>query len=198
MVVLILTGLALLLAPPASAHVETVSGPVRVGMGWGNEPALSGSENFVDVELAGADGRPVRVPAGALTVEVAFGTSVRTLPLVPGEVPGAYRAPIVPTRPGTYAFHLTGTVRGRPVDVRATCSERTFDCVEDAAALQFPTREPSAGELAERADREIARAKRDAQDTADDARAFALVALVVALLALGAAVVVVVRSRRRT
>jgi hypothetical protein len=195
MIVLIVTGLLLALSPNASAHVVETSGPYRVTMGWGEEPALSGERNFVEVEVADAGGAPVRVPAGALTVEVSFAGAVRTLPLEPAE-DGGLRAVLVPTRPGTYAFHVTGTLRGSPVDVRATCSERTFDCIEDAAAFQFPAREPSTGEVAQRADRETARATRDAQDSADDARTLALVAVIVAALALVAAVVLGLRGRR--
>jgi hypothetical protein len=196
MVVLILTGLLLALAPGASAHVARTSGQYRVEMGWGQEPALSGSQNFVDVELSDAGGTPVRVPSGAMSVQVTSGGAVRTLPLEPGDVPGAYRAVLIPTRPGTYAFRVSGRVRGTPVDVRASCSERTFDCVQDASALQFPAREPSAGEVARRTDREIARAEQDADNSADDARTIALVAFLVAIAALALSVVVVVLSRR--
>src|SRR4051812_7092971 len=196
MVVLLLMALLLALAPSASAHVVEASGPYRVSMGWGVEPALSGSQNFVDVGLTDAAGRPVIAPARSLTVQVTFGTAVKTLPLEPSDDPGGYRAVLVPTRPGTYGFHVSGTVRGGAVDVRATCSERTFDCVEDPAALQFPAREPSAGEVARRADREVARARRAADDSADGARNLALAALVVAVAALALAVILVVRARR--
>jgi hypothetical protein len=196
MVVLILTGLLLALAPPASAHVARTSGQYRVTMGWGEEPALSGAQNFVDVEVSGAQGVPVRVPAGALTVQVTTGGAAKTLALEPGDFPGAYRAVLVPTRPGTYAFRVTGRVRGTPLDVAASCSERTFDCVRDASGFQFPGREPTAGEAAARADREIARAERRADERVDRARSLAIGALAVALLALAAAVATAVRARR--
>jgi hypothetical protein len=196
MLVLVLIGVLSVLAPGASAHVVERSGPYRVSMGWGNEPALSGSENFVEIGLADASGAPVPAPAGALDVEVGFGGAVRTLALAPGEEPGTFRAVLVPTRPGTYRFHVTGTVRGRAVDARAACSERTFDCVVDAAGAQFPAREPSSGEVAEKLDRQLPRAQREAKETADDARRLALVALVVAVLAVAAAVVLGVRGRR--
>ena len=196
MLVLIVTGLVLALSPPASAHVVEPSGPFRVTMGWGVEPALTGAQNFVEVSVEDASGAPVRPRAGELSVEVTFGATARTMPLAPSDEGGGLRAVLVPTRPGTYAFHVTGTLRGRPVDVRATCSERTFDCVQDAAAFQFPAREPSTGEVAQRADRQTARATRDAKDSADDARTLALVAVIVAALALVAAVVLGLRGRR--
>src|SRR4051794_2275199 len=169
MAVLLLTGVLLFLSPPASAHVTEASGPYRVAMGWEDEPALSGAPNGVEVALTTATGAPVAARAGALTVELGSGGAVKTLPLAPVG-PGAFRAAVIPTRPGTYSFHVTGTVRGRPVDARATCSGRTFDCVTDASELQFPATEPSSGAVAERLDREIARSQRAAEDKADDAR----------------------------
>ena len=196
-VAVVLTGLVLSLAPAASGHVERRAGPYAVTVGWGNEPPLSGSENFVDVELAGASGAPVAVRAGALGVEVRFGDAVTTLPLVPSGEPGKLRAAIVPTRPGTYAFRVRGTVAGRTIEAEATCSERTFDCVEDAAAVQFPARDPSTGQLAQRLGRELKRADR-ARDRADSAHTTALIAIVAALLALAAAAALAVRGRRKT
>src|SRR5436190_17965321 len=105
--------LVLVSAASAQAHVEKRSGPFRVTMGWGVEPPYSGSLNYVEVEVADRAGDPVEVPPGALDVEVTFGTALTTLPLVPAGAPGSLRATIIPTLPGTYAFHLTGTLRGR-------------------------------------------------------------------------------------
>jgi hypothetical protein len=176
--------------------VTTASGPVRVTLGWGNEPARTGAENFVQVALAAASGAPVDTPPGALAVQVSFGPAVADLPLVRAGRPGQLRAALVPTRPGTYAFHVTGTVRGRAVDASATCSDRTFDCVTDSAEVQFPVKEPSNSQLAQRLARELPRAQR-ASDTADSARALAAGALAMAALALVAALGLGVRLRRR-
>jgi hypothetical protein len=187
--------LALVLAAPAEGHVERRSGPYRVTMGWAVEPAYSGTVNAVEVEVTGRDGAPLAVPPGALDVEVSFGSAVTTLPLVPSEARGTLRAAIEPTRPGTYAFHVSGTVRGRPLDVSATCSGATFDCVSDASAVQFPAKEPTAGQLAERVERGLPRAER-ATDRADTAKTLAIAAIVVAVLALAAGAAAVLRSRR--
>jgi hypothetical protein len=195
-VVLILSGLLLALAVPASAHVERKSGPFRVTMGWGEEPARSGSENFVEVGVSDTSGAPVKARAGTLDVEVSFGQAVITLPLVPGHAPGQFRAVIVPTRPGTYGFHVTGPIKGRNIDAQAMCSASTFDCVTDISEVQFPARDPSTGQLAQRLARALPRAER-AEDRADSARGIALGAIGVAGLALAAVIALAVRGRRK-
>lgn len=187
---------ALAAAPAAGAHITLPSGPYRVELGWGSEPAISGSENFVDVGITGASGGPAAGARAALQVEVSFGAARTTLPLVPGEAPGRFRAVLVPTRPGGYAFHVTGTLDGRAIDVRAACSERTFDCVTPASEVQFPVKAPSSGELAQRVERELPRAER-AADSAQSAKRVAVAALVVAALALAGAVTLAVRGRRK-
>lgn len=188
--------LMLVVASSASAHVTEASGPFRVEMGWGNEPPLVSSDNFVEVEVADAAGTPVAVPAGALSVEVSYAGTAVTLPLIPGEIPGELSAELIPTRPGTYAFHITGTVQGQTLDVEATCSEATFECVEEGSSAEFPVKDPSPGELSQRLSRESDRV-REATDTAESAKTLALVALVPALLALGMALALTVRGRRR-
>ena len=189
--------LALTLTPAALAHVEKRSGSYSVAMGWGNEPPVSNSENFVDVTVTDASGAPVETPAGALQVEVSFGGEATTLPLVPGDERGQLRAAIVPTRPGTYGFRVRGTIDKRAVETEATCSESTFECVTDAAAIQFPARDPAASQIAERIERESARAQ-SATDRADSAHTLAVIAIVVAVAALAAAVTLALRGRRRS
>jgi hypothetical protein len=151
--------------------------------------------NAVEVTVSDAAGAPVAVPAGALSVEVGYGSSTKTLPLVPDGEPGELRAPIVPTRPGTYAFHVSGAVRGRPLDVGAACSEATFECVEESAAIEFPAQDPSTGELADRLSRESDRVGQ-AQESADSAKRTATIALALAVVViLGAAAMAVARRR---
>jgi hypothetical protein len=190
---LILAGSLLAFAAPATAHVEKSSGPYALTLGWGNEPALTGAENSVEVEVARA-GAPVAVKAGALEAEVSFGPATKTLPLLPTGSPGEVGAVLVPTRPGTYAFHVTGKLNGSTIDVQATCSGGTFDCVTDASEAQFPARDPSPGEVAQRLERTLPRADA-ARDRADSAHTLALAALVVAGLALLIVVVLAVRNR---
>jgi hypothetical protein len=183
-----LAAAALLAAVPGSAqaHVTEQAGPLEVTLGWGDEPPLVGFENFVEVEVADGSGSPVGGPADSLEVEVSFGDRRLALPLEAGEVPGTFAAVIVPTRPGTYAFHLTGEVDGQEIDLESTCSEQSFECVGPASDAQFPVADPSLGEVAEGLAREGPRVD-DAADTADGAKTIAIAAIVVAAFALGAA-----------
>jgi hypothetical protein len=181
----------------ASAHVEKESGAFRVELGWGVEPPLAGLDNFVQVEVADSSGAPVAVPAGALSVEVTYAGSAVTLPLAPAEEPGEARAELVPTRPGIYAFDVSGSIDGSPLAVSATCSEATFECVEDAAGAEFPVKDPSRGELAQRLLRESERVQQ-AGEEADSAHSLAIVALALAAAALVTAIAVSVRLRRKS
>jgi hypothetical protein len=197
-VALIMSALLLILAPPAPAHVREVVGRFRLTFGWREEPAFTGSKNFVEVAVADAAGAPVSDLGGPLTAEVSFGDRLISLPLLPAEgQPGQFRASLVPTRPGTYSFHITGRVKGQAIDTRATCSQRTFDCVADVSAVEFPAKDPSTGQLAQRLERALPRAE-GARDTAGGAHDIAIGAIAVAALALGAAIGLGVRWGRKS
>ena len=135
---------------------------MQLTIGWEEEPAFTGSKNAVSVAVADAKGAAVPDSGGgALSVEIVFGDERVVLPLHPvwGR-PGEFRAWLIPTRPGTYSFHVTGKIKEQPVDVRSTCSEKTFDCVSDASTLHFPVKDPSTGQLAESVSRALPRADR--------------------------------------
>ena len=176
----------------ASAHVTEESGSFEVELGWGVEPPQAGAENFVEVGVSDARGAAVAVPAGALSVEVVYGGRAIALPLAPTPVPGTLEARLTPTRPGTYGFHVTGSVRGQPLDASATCSESTFECVDTAASTEFPVKDPSAGELAQRLSSEADRVE-EAGNRADGARTLAMIALALAAVALA----ISIRAARR-
>jgi hypothetical protein len=175
-----LLGLGVAQAP---AHVAQRSGAFEVELGWGEEPPRVGADNFVEVTVTDQRGRPVAVPAEALAVEVAYGARAITLPLAPTAVPGALEAPLIPTRPGTYRFSVSGSVEGRALAVSATCSETTFECVSSSGATEFPVEDPSAGELAARLSSESGHVG-EANERAGDARTLALVAAGLAAVAL--------------
>jgi hypothetical protein len=179
------------LAGGAAAHVTRSVGGVTVSYGWGVEPPVAGAVNFVELELENVRGRPIR-DSGSLVVQVVYGDERTTLAFDPDESPGAFAAPIVPTQPGVYTFHLTGTVAGAAIDLRTTCSEHTFDCVVSPDALAFPGAVPSGSALAQRIARVDARA-----DDAATTRRIAYVALAVAAIALAVAVAMAM-GRRRT
>jgi hypothetical protein len=181
---------------PLAAHDTARAGSIRIAVGWGDEPPFSGVRNSVEVELTDVNGAPLPVESGSISVVVTFGDQRVTLPLRPaGQAPGRLAAWLVPTRPGTYTFHITGLVNGQPIDVSSTCSEATFDCVADVADVQFPAKDPSAGQLAEHVNRTLPRAEQ-AIETAARARALGYAAIAVAALALAAAIAFNVRRTR--
>ena len=197
-VVLLITFSALLAlaAPGASAHIVKDAGPLSIALGWGNEPPLTGLANFVEVGVSTRAGAPLPIAAGKLSVEVTYGSAALTLPLIPSEEPGELRADLIPTRSGTYAFHVSGTVRGQTLDVSATCSEGGLECVEESAGIEFPVQDPSRGELAERLGREADRVG-EADDSADSAKRIAVIALALAAVATVAALGPAIRRRRK-
>jgi hypothetical protein len=187
---------AVLLSPSGvSAHEHLVAGDYRLTVGWAEEPAFIGFKNAVSVVITDKAETPV-VDATALMVEVSFGEQRVTLPLeAVRQGPGEFRAWLLPTRAGTYAFRIVGTIRGQHVDVVSTCSDKTFHCVSDAAAIQFPAKDPSMGDLAERVSRTLPRAER-AGEAAASARVFAMLAAVAAGAALISSLVALTRSRQ--
>ena len=179
---------------PAAAHETRGVGNLRLTVGWGEEPAFSGFRNFVEVDVVDSAGHPVADIGGALSAEVMFGDERISLSLLPARgQPGKFRAWLVPTRPGTYAFHITGMVKGQSIDMTSTCSPETFACVADVSDIQFPVKDPSAGQLADRISRELPRAE-GAMATASGARTLAIAGLAGAVIALGAAIVFGVRK----
>jgi hypothetical protein len=189
LVALIVSAIAVTHALPAAAHVTTTHGRLRVAMGWEDEPPYSGSMNAIEVLVSRVDQAPLGA-AGSLAVEVSNGSEHLSLPLVPDGSPGTYRARLVPTRPGTYSLHVTGAVAGQTIDTQSTCSDRTFECVTDVAAIQFPVKDPSGSQLESKLDRELRRA---ANNKSDDATARWLAVAAIALA--GCALVIAVGRR---
>jgi hypothetical protein len=151
---------ALSFAGPASAHEEKQVGKVSLEIGWAQEPAFAGLPNAVQLSVRMGD-EPVE--DAALTAVVVFGDSDSTtrtdsLPLDPvADSPGEYRAFVIPTRPGTYTFEITGKVAGKQIDETFTSGEQTFDEVVNPGEAQFPEQDPTQGELSERLERIDAR-----------------------------------------
>ena len=152
-------GLLLSGVTSALAHEHRTAGTVQMTVGWGDEPTYTGIKNSVQVILADKAGKPITDLTDTLKVEVRFGSQTsgpldieRAFGRTYGR-PGDYRAQIVPTRPGTYSFHFTGTVGKQKIDETFTSSDKTFDNVQDATAIEFPAKDPSAAELSGRLER---------------------------------------------
>ena len=199
-----------LFAGPASAHEEKTVGRYHFVVGFGDEPAYAGEKNSVQLILADANDKPVTDLTDTLKVAVTTGSSEPLeLSMEPffevGEfgTPGDYRAFFIPTAPGSYSFHFTGTIKGQKVDQTFKSGPQSFSDIEDPAQVQYPIKQPTGGQLATRADRETARvdaaltAERDqAKSDAASARTLAIIGLVVGILGLVAGGVALARGRR--
>jgi hypothetical protein len=211
-VVVATAAIVLSLAPVASAHEVRPQGEIVMVVGFGTEPAYAAQPNSVQLILSRGD-EPVVDLGGTLDVEVSFGDQTMALELEPnfavGEFgePGDYRAWFIPTRPGQYTFHFTGSVDGQDVDETFTSGPRTFSDVNDPAEIQFPEQDPSTGELAERIEREVPRlssaiddaraSAAAASDDSDGARTLGLIGIVAGILGLVAGLAALVASGRR-
>ncbi|HZC99908.1 MAG TPA: hypothetical protein VFA46_06865 [Actinomycetes bacterium] len=188
-------------AAPGSAHEGRKVGRYLLHVGFGDEPAYSGDKNSVQVLIHdAATDKPVVDLGDTLKVDVSQGsddTAKMSMALEPdfevGEfgTPGDYRAFFIPTVPGAYTFHFTGTIKGQRIDQRFTSGPQTFSEVKDPAEVQFPAREPTTGQLATRLDREtqrlnqaVAAGERRAKDQAGTARLIAIIGLVAGALGL--------------
>jgi hypothetical protein len=202
----------LLTAAPALAHEGRKLGDLEMVVGWGTEPAYAGEVNSGQLLLV-HHGEPVVDLGDTLDVEVTFGDETEPLTLEPffevGEfgTPGDYRAFLIPTEPGQYSFHFSGTIDGEEVDETFTSGPGTFDDVENPQAAQFPVEQPSTGELAERIDREVPRltgsieeaqaAANAAADDASSANTLGLIGIIVGAVGLIVAIVALVWAGRR-
>lgn len=190
----VLSGILVMLSGAvAQAHQ---AGPVAgydVEVGWLSEPVLVGFPNAVFLQMS-LSGQPVRRLGDGLKVEVSFGDRKGpTLAFTPMEKPGQFQTALIPTRPGSYTFRLTGSVGGSKFNA-------TFDKIERAEEpdnINFPDKVPSAGEIADRVERlgpriealgprldEIRRVADNSNSSANLNRILSIVAVVLAAAAL--------------
>ena len=186
---------ALLTVSALVAHERKTVGSFQLIIGWGEEPAFTGIKNSLDVRVQSAAGGLVQSLQGTLMAEVSFGDQRMSLPLMPTrDRPDLFRGTIIPTRAGTYAFHITGKINDQPIDVTSTCSPTTLECVVDPGLLQFPAKDPSNGQLADGLGRTLPRVDRA---MADASRAQTLSLASIALAALAVVFSVLLWRRRR-
>jgi len=151
-----------------------------------------------------ADGDPINDPGARLTAAVSYGDKSQEFPLAPTYdaeagtgTPGEYAALVIPTAPGDYTFHITGTVEGVKVDVEVASSPKTFSPVEDASAAQFPVKVPGTEQVAQKLDAELARVATTDDVSAGVSSAKTLGYVGIAVGAVGVALAVVALLRRR-
>jgi hypothetical protein len=192
-----LSAALLALSVPLRAIDKQNVGTMRLTIGWGDESAFAGSRNSIDVGVADGTGAPVADQTNILNVEVSFGDRRLRLPLLPVErQPGMYRAWIVPSRAGSYAFHISGRLKGEDIDITSACSEKTFQCVTEPGEIQFPEKDPTSAQLAETVNHSQTRVQQ-AIDDATEARLMSLVAMAISAAAVALSVLIrSLRSRR--
>jgi len=158
--------LALVAAGSAAAHAVEHAGAYTIEIGWQHEPTYVGESNGVQVTIHDGNDKPVNdLKTDDLKVVVSTGgQQTGDLAFEPGFDPvelegplGEYDAPILPTAPGDYTFHLTGSIRGQAVDVTVKSGDETFDAVKGSADLEFPNKLPALTEVVTRLDRVDAR-----------------------------------------
>ena len=193
------------LAAPALAHETAQAGDLALEVGWGTEPAYVGQLNSVQLIVThAADGDPINDPGAQLTAAVSYGDKSQEFPLAPTYdaeagtgTPGEYAALVIPTAPGDYTFHITGTVEGVKVDLEVESSPKTFSPVEEASAVQFPVKVPGTEQVAQKLDAELARVATTDDVSAEVSSAKTLGYVGIAVGALGVLLAVVALLRRR-
>jgi len=216
-----IAALALLPAAPALAHgdVATGDGDVVLTVGFVDEPAFAGMPNGVQL-IVEHDGEPVTdLKPGDVEVEITFGDETsEPMDLEPafafedgrlafGE-PGDYHAQFVPSQPGRYTFHFTGSIKGEKIDEEMSSSPSTFSSVEDVDAASFPAvNAPTNEELATRIDAESTRATdgvaaaeaaaASAEEAASSARTLGMIGIALAAIGVIAAIAALAAARRK-
>ena len=154
--------LALFSAGIAAAHAQEHAGPYTIEVGWQHEPTYVGETNGVQVIVSEGEGKPI-TDLGADDLKVVVSTGDQQsgeLTFEPGFDPveldgnlGEYDAAIVPTAPGDYTFHVTGSIHGQAVDITVTSGDETFNTVVGTSDIEFPATLPTVPEIVTRLDR---------------------------------------------
>jgi hypothetical protein len=205
--------LTIVAALPAFAHEQRQVGAYQFTVGWQHEPTYVGQLNAVQLFLHDAKGNPIDDLGNPPTLQVTVSTGGQTsspLALQSSFDPdtmlgthGEFDAAIIPTSPGTFRFHFTGTINGQPVDQTFTSSDSTFNNVVEPTSVQFPARQPSAADLSTSINRLGPRidaaksAASSAHDKASTAATLSIIALVVAVVLGGTSLAVAFTARRR-
>ena len=206
-------------AGPAFAHEQRKVGPYQFTVGWQHEPTYTGVENAVQLILKDSKGNPVDDLGDPPSLKVqAINANQTSDPLdlrasfdadTGLGTHGEFDAAIIPTAPGDYTFHLSGTIGSDKIDERFTSSDKTFDTVRDPTPVEFPAKDPSPSQLATNLDRlnprvesaislaqSTSRETKKARDKASTAQTLGIVALVVGAVVGGAGLVAGMTARR--
>lgn len=182
----------------ASAHVVEQAGSYHLEIGWHVEPTYVGYPNAVELTLTDGAGQAVTdLGPDDLQATIASGSQTsRALSFEPAfdldegdGTPGQYIAKVLPTAPGDYTFHITGSIHGTAVDVSVTSGDKTFDPAIGTTDIEFPNQLPDQAEVATHLDRLDGRVA-GAAGTASDASRAAVIGIVVGGVVGGIGVVI--------
>jgi hypothetical protein len=126
----------------ALAHERRmVAGKYQFVVGFLNEPAVQGQLNGVDLRVTNTEtGQPVTGLEKTLKVRVrAGGGPEKEFALEPRfNMPGAYAAYFIPSRPGGYVFTFVGTIDGQQINEVFQSGPGRFNDVSPRDELAFP------------------------------------------------------------
>lgn len=180
--------LTFLFASLVFAHEHRTIGKYEVEVGFLNEPAYTGAQNALYLEVIDTETKKsVEGLEKALKAEVIFGSKTMSLTLHPlGEKSNAYVAEFMPTKAGSYIFHLSGTIEQLKVDEKFESGPGRFSEVQEPTALQFPEKVPTGPDIATQL--------KATQTEAADTRTFAFIGIGLSVLGL---IISAVTARRR-
>lgn len=177
-------------ATAASAHEGRSVGPYHLDVGFVTEPAYAGQPNGLHLEVSDTrSDKPVEGLEQTLKADVSFG-GLAPLPLIVTprfEQPGVYSGQFIPTKPGTYIFHLTGKIGSLDIDEKFESGPNRFDDVTGQSALQYPDKVPGGSDLG--------RTLTDLRSAVDQLRIL-LIAGVAAAVAIAIALPIALNRRR--
>ena len=140
----------------ALGHERRAVGPYTFVVGWINEPAYVNSINSLDLTVTETTGaKAVEGLEKTLKADLTFGGSTTPQPLTITArfgLPGKYSGYVLPTKPGDYTFHITGTVGTTNVDEKFESGPGRFGAIESTDPLQYPQKVGSNSDLAARLD----------------------------------------------
>jgi hypothetical protein len=203
---------AVALMAPVFAHEQRQVGGFQLTVGWQHEPTYAGVENAVQIFIKDSKGKPVNDLGDPPSLKVQVITGSQTSDPLDlkasfdpdsGEgTPGEFDATLIPTAPGDYTFHLTGSINGQNIDEKFTSSDKTFDPVKDPNEVEFPAKTPSLGQMAQSIDRlgprvdTASKSAKSAKNDASNASTLGIIGIVVGSLGLIVGGVGLSRSRR--
>jgi hypothetical protein len=203
---------AVALMAPVFAHEQRQVGGFQLTVGWQHEPTYAGVENAVQIFIKDSKGKPVNDLGDPPSLKVQVITGSQTSDPLDlkasfdpdsGEgTPGEFDATLIPTAPGDYTFHLTGSINGQNIDEKFTSSDKTFDPVKDPNEVEFPAKTPSPGQMAQSIGRlgprvdTASKSAKSAKDDASSASTLGIIGIVVGALGLIVGGVGLSRSRR--